>query len=168
MSLGSSRKFNGGQSVEGRGRGERKREEQPNRFPRRQWLRSSFSSLKLRNVLAFAGGSHCSLRLHLLSKLLQQQRKISNGHRRHSALLRCSFFAARSSIRRPKTPSNLYLAYTSTGRQKHSRAGDDSQTSEARRPPFPFSFPGSRFFFCPSQSVFDRVKMENPIWNIKK
>lgn len=160
MSLDSSRKFNGGQSREKERKAE-KRRTGSSRFPRwRRRLRPSFSSSKLRNVLAFVDGSHCSSRLHLLPK----QRKIGNGRHR-SALLRCTFFAARSTIRPLTTPGNLYLAYTSTGWQKHSRVGDDSQTSEARRPPRGSAVFLSRghFFFSPSQSLSGRVKREDPM-----
>lgn len=173
MSLDSSRKFNGGQSREKERKAE-KRRTGSSRFPRwrrRRRHRPSFSSSRLRNVLAFVDGSHCSSRLHLLPEAAAAT--AAKDWQRSPPLRSAPMHLFRRPlpiIRRLTTPGNLYLAYTSTGWQKHSRVGDDSQTSEARRPPRGSAvfLSRGRFFFSPSQSLSGRVKREDPMWSIKK
>lgn len=150
MSLGSSRRFNGGQ-IEREGKRERERKKEDVTF--RVFLDGGDSVL-----LTFARSKRA--RIHrrwftlFVAVTLALEEAAEDWQR---SPLRCDapFSPLHSSSRgatwRTTTPSNLYLAYTSTGRQKAIWTGDDSQNI---RDPAPASrerssFPAALSFSLP-------------------
>lgn len=174
MSLGSGRKFNGGQSVE-RQRKTKKKERRTGSscFPRQQWRRRWFRPFQLR-----------SFEMHLRLQTVHAARRIYTSSRysccsseRLATVTVAPFCDIPFSPPAPPfvaPPLRVTFAWCSTLPREGKNTAGRAMTLKHQRPGArlagaPSPFPRGRFFFPRDRySIATRVKREVIVWNRKK